>query len=288
MAAQQIFFKNTGNRIALSPELALGWAELKFLTDGQAQYHKDLIITEMKTYGVVRKLNEFTSFEVIQGNGAAITVRRGTAIDQYGNIMIQNTNENNLFTLTDGDPPQAVILSYDETYIERYSVNIEADGTVTMNAVVYTNDQDIGEGGFKSRVRGIAQFPSLISFPESTLNTGEYLVQTVISDGHLVLNVGDGVLQPEVGAAWAVVGTFTPGVIIDEEDKFPFRRGFGKIELDDASNYQGLTQESTEATIEQSVNYPGKIFLAVVTYAEGVLTIVDKRGLNTYTKSTYI
>ena len=269
-----------GNRIKLSQELALGWAELKFMTDGQSQYHKDLIIAEMNTYGVIRKLNEFTAFKVIQGNGAAVSIQAGAAIDQYGNIIMQTTQLNNKFTLVDGAGVFTVILSWEESHLEEFKVNVEADGTVTT-VVLAGPTHDLGDGGFKSRLRGIAQFPSLISFPESTLNTGEYLVQTVIHDGHLVLNVGDGVLQPESNVTWAVVGTFTPGVIVDTADKFPFKKGQARLQI-----LPGNFGLSTSQDL--SVVYPGYVFLATVSYDEATLVIVDRRSLNTYTKSTYI
>lgn len=270
------------NTIYLSPELALGWAELKFLFDGLNQSRKDVIVAEMEQHGVIQKDADFTSFEVIQGAGASLSIRAGDAIDQYGNV-ISNGQQNNLFTLLDGDAQKAVILTYDETYIERYPCNVESDGTVSINSFIDVSGTTFGfDGDFISRCRGAAQFPTVIKFPNSTVNTGEYLVQSVISGTQLVLNVAEGVLQPEANAEWAVVGTFTPGVVIPEEDKFPFRRGYGKFELVDAAEYQLSVQQ------ELDVNFPGVIFLAVISYNEGVLTIQDVRSLNKYAKSSYI
>ena len=269
------------NSINISPELALGWAETKFMTDANKQYHKDLIKAEMDQYGVVRKTTEFTAFEVIQGSGPALTVRGGTAIDQNGNVILQPSTLNNKFTLIEGAGVHTVILSFEETHLERFKVNIEAEGTLIMNAVVDVEGDDIGEGGFRSRVRGISQFPSLISFPLSTLNTGEYLVQTVVTDLHAVLNVGEGVLQPESNATWAVVGSFTPGVIIEDADKFPFKRGQAKLEL-------LIGDFGLSIAADLDVNFPNNIFLATVNFNEGVVSITDRRSLNTYKKSTFI
>ena len=288
------------SKLHLSPELALGYAELKFFQDALNDQHKDLIKAEMLTSGVIQKNSEytpeeyqqrtteeeddgidslFTSFKVIQGAGPAITVQAGSAIDSFGNIMIQGSDKNNLFVLEDEPGSKTVILTYEETYIEKGYASIQPDGVVTL-AASRTTDENLTYG-FEDRLRGKAQFPSIISFPNSTVNTGEYLVQTVISQTQLVLNVGEGVLQDDPDQEWAIVGTFTPGVIIPDEDKFPFRVGVPTITLSE-TNYGLSTNQDLD------VEFPGVIFLAIVRYNEGVLTILDKRGLNLYKKSPYI
>tara|TARA_R110000772_G_C13310332_1_gene440673 strand:- start:67773 stop:68633 length:861 start_codon:yes stop_codon:yes gene_type:complete len=279
------------SKLHLSPELALGYAELKFLTDSIEQNHKNLILADMKSYGVVQ-INAsgtgtgfesfdqapttddlFTAFKVVQGNGAAITVKAGTAIDQYGNVIVNPSDLNNLFTFTEGASSFTVTLEYEEDYTEDNTVNIQADGVVTFSAENITDS-------FNNRLRGINQFPSVIKFPNSTVNTGEYLVQAIVTDTQLILNVAEGVLQADTDQAWQIVGTFTPSAVIAESDKFPFREGQAKITLS-ATNFGLSTQQ------DLSVNFPGVIFLAVVTYNEGVLTIVDRRGSNLYKRSPY-
>ena len=279
------------SKLHLSPELALGYAELKFLTDSIEENHKNFILADMKTYGVVQMNASgtgvgfeavdqdpttddlFTAFKVIQGNGAAITVQAGNAIDQYGNVIINPSDLNNLFTLTESATAYTVILEYEEDYTEDELVNVQTDGVVTMVSEAVASS-------FNDRLRGINQFPSVIKFPNSTVNTGEYLVQAIVTDTQLILNVAEGVLQADTNQEWQIVGTFTPSAVIEESDKFPFREGQAKITLSPI-NYALSVDQDLEVTA------PGIIFLAVVTYNEGVLNIVDKRALNLYKKSPY-
>jgi hypothetical protein len=279
------------SKLHLSPELALGYPELKFLTDSIEENRKNFILADMKSYGVVQMNGSgtgsgfesqdtnpttddlFTAFKVVQGNGAAITVKAGTAIDQYGNVIINSSDQNNLFTLTESATAYTVILEYEEDYTEDELVNVQSDGVVTMVSESVASS-------FNDRLRGINQFPSVIKFPNSTVNTGEYLVQAIVTDTQLILNVAEGVLQADTNQEWQIVGTFTPSAVIPETSKFPFREGQAKITLS-STNYALSTNQ------DLSVNYPGIIFLAVVTYNEGVLSIVDKRLLNLYKKSPY-
>ena len=262
------------SKLKLSPELALGYSEQLFLTESIINEQRAAIIAEMTQHGVIRKTTAFNSLKVIQGAGSQITIQKGSAITSEGiPIIIENDLVNHII-LEEEYESYIVVLEYVESPIEKYVVDVQPDGVVSTVSSVDTRAFN--------KLRGISQFPSVISFPNSTVNTGEYLVQSVVNGNNLTLNVGEGVLNTDTDQEWAVVGTFTPGVVIPAADKFPFQYGGYVVRLVLASELQLL---STDTETGQN---PELIRLALVSYAGGSMTISDKRGVNQYTKSNFI
>lgn len=273
------------SKLKLSPELALGYSEQLFSAESMINEQRAAIIAEMTQHGVIRKTTAFESFKVIQGAGAQLTILKGTAITNEGIPIILEADLVNHIIMEDEPVSYVVVLGYVESPIEKYKVNVQADGVVTMSSELSntgftrTNQTiDFGEFGFENKLRGISQFPTVICFPNSTVNTGEYIVNSVNSNSVLTLNVGEGVLNIDTDQEWAIVGTFTPGVVIPAADKFPFQYGSHKISLI-------LT---TEISLLDTSDQPELIRLGTVSYTAGVMTISDKRGINKYTKSNFI
>lgn len=125
------------------------------------------------------------------------------------------------------------------------------------------------DGDLMEILRGQPNNPSRISFPNATLNVQTYDVVEVI-DAHNAVIAGD--FLSESNLTIAVVGTFTPGISIPSDSKYPFQ-------------YDSCI---LTAVLETVTNTPptlieGQEFLlARVRRTGSTITIQDKRGLNIY------
>lgn len=90
---------------------------------------------------------------------------------------------------------------------------------------------------FTKILRGMPNFPSRIKFSNSLFNTLEYDILEVIDDTHAIVahpaSSGTGVatFNIEENLQYSIVGTFTPGVAIPTESKYPFRYDSVDLEL---------------------------------------------------------
>jgi hypothetical protein len=251
-------------RLKLTSNLALGLAELLFF---QESFDIQPILAEfIETYGVVQRNAADEELKVIQGTGGNITILPGSAIDKDFNLIDVPQLENHL-DIPGDSVTRYVILKYAETTIEEGTVQVQSDGTLTVES-----GGNLALGQFTTKLRGIGAFPTKIRFPNSTLNVGEYFVRSVIDDQTLVLNVGEGVIVPESGLEWEIVGSFTPGSVIANEDKFPFVKDSYSIEL--------RTSSSLISRVE--------FLLADVVYDGTTVTITDRRSDHKFTINRYI
>lgn len=108
----------------------------------------------------------------------------------------------------------------------RYQYTNQEIGTVSISV----NGDLVGTGTeFTKVLRGQPNFPATIKLTDSLYNTLEYQVLEVIDDTHAVLanpatnTSGIAEFEPEDNLHYAIVGTFTPGVAVPTNDKYPFQ-----------------------------------------------------------------
>ena len=93
---------------------------------------------------------------------------------------------------------------------EEGTANISATGAIIGAGTSFTEIL---------RDNTISGTASKIKF-DSSLNTGEYTVQSIADDAHIVCS---GTLVEEAGVKYSVVGTHSSAVVVTEGDKYPFR-----------------------------------------------------------------
>lgn len=209
--------------LKLSPDLFLGLQELQYFKDSiKDEGYKKLFQKSVSRYGVVKTPTDtlFTSLKVIAGSSNKVTIKAGIAIDKNIQFIEVLSDLTDYFTIPSDSVPRYIVIKYNTTSIEDGTVAIAANGTVTGTGTLFTE-----------RIRGGAENPTKISFPNSSTNTGEYTVLAVQSDTHLTLNVAGSLLTVESGKQYATVGCFTPGIAIDTNNKYPFVRDSYTIEL---------------------------------------------------------
>jgi hypothetical protein len=144
------------------------------------------------------------------GTSGVLNIQGGYAIDSnYNVIFLRNQISSSFFgvTVPDDNIWYYVYIAYEGTNQEAGTVNIGSDGSITA---VTTPD-------FSNVLRGLPSNPVKIKFPNSVVNVDEYEVLNVVSDSEAQLNVSN--MTAETGAEYTVVGSFTPGVAINNDAK---------------------------------------------------------------------
>lgn len=125
---------------------------------------------------------------------------------------------------------------------------------------------------FTEVLRGQPNFPSVISFQKndgtSLVNDREYTVLEIDDDNNISLQ---GSFAAETNLIYRVVGTFTPGVIPQVEDKYIFQYDSVSIELQEVVG-------TTPPTLEQNVDF----LLAKVRRTGSIIEINDYRSDSLY------
>lgn len=209
-------------------------------------------------YGVVQNASgAFTNFQTQIGtNTNSIKVLAGYAIDSAVNLIT--------FPTTDNIPVPAdsnwywVKISFTYSANEQGTFSVDTAGNLTG---VNSN--------LTAVLRGIPNNPSKIKFPNATLNTGEYYVNTITNDSSATLS---GTFVNESNLTLSVVGSFTPDAVPLSGDKQIFQ-------YDSCS--MSLVLETVSNTPPTLIS--GKEFVIARVQNTGAgYNIQDKRSLNLF------
>lgn len=251
----------------------LGKVELEmfklFLDKGGWRQH---FIQTMLSPGIIKNKYTDPSFqngkvEVEDLVNFKVRVQQLKAIDKDGEFLY--LNEIKKLTLPAQDIWYWIKCSYLSTTIEKGTFSVDTQGNLTGLLSELTKI-----------LRGYPNFQQRIKFANATLNTGEYDIIEVLSDTSATLQGSN--FQAETDLQLIVVGTFTPGVVIADVDKYPF-------------NYDSCMIEFVQETV---TNFPpskvtGKEFYLArvqgrieggITY---VIEIQDKRTENLLDNDIY-
>jgi len=232
---------------------------LKFIvSDG----YKLLFKNGISVYGFVRTVEDtsFDNMRIIQGSSPELlTVKRGYAIDTNVDMISVNEDRVDHITIPTDSISRLIVVSYAETNVEVGKVSIGVDGSLT------------GLGtSFLEVLRGTPNHPIKIKFPNSAMNTQEYLVSQVASDTSAFLLGAS--FTAESDQDYSVVGTFTSGIVVPPSSKFIY----------DYSDALFTIQSVGYVPIE------GLEFIVAEVISDGVVTtIIDRRSQNLFNLGNY-
>jgi len=250
-----------------SPDLFLEVQELgrfrNFLdTDG---FRKN-ILENTVNFGLVKNYSTpaFTNARVERdtdvSGGKTLKVSEIKAINNEGSF-IYSPGINNLPLLSDGN-------WYWVKISHRYTS--QEVGTVSLSI----NGDLVGVGTkFLEVLRGMPNFPARIKFLNATFNTLEYDILEVIDDTRAIIahpaSSGTGVATfgVESDLEFAIVGTFTPGIAVPNDNKYPLQYDSVLCEL------VAETISNTKPTFVQDKEF----YLARVKVSGTDVVIQDKR-----------
>lgn len=219
------------------------------------------------SYGLIKKNNDlpFLNGKVERDLDTSvgqrtIKIRALQAIDNSGKFL--SSPEINSVPIPADDKWYWIKIAHNYNSTEIGKVTLAINGDLTGVGTKFTEV-----------LRGMPNFPARIRFNNSQYNTLEYDVLEVIDDEHAIIvhpaSSGAGVATFEIESelTYAVVGTFTPGVAIPNEDKYPFQY--------DSISYEVVEEivDNQRPTFEQDKEF----YLARLKIFDGDIVIQDKR-----------
>lgn len=261
------------SEVKFSPDLFIGKVELErfklFLDKNGWRQH---FIQKMLSPGVIQNKYVDPSFqngkvEVEDLVNFKVRIQQLKAIDKEGELI--SLNEIKKITIPLQDTWYWVKCSYLSTSIEKGTFSVDTQGNLTGSLSELTKI-----------LRGYPNFQQRIKFANATLNTDEYDIIEVTSDTSASLQ-GSG-FQAETDLQLQVVGTFTPGAVVPDANKFPFKYDSCTIEL---------VQESITNTAPSKITGKEFYLARIQGRIEGgstyVIEIQDKRTENLLDNDVY-
>lgn len=209
--------------LKISSNIFLGSAELEYFKKSlQEEGYKALVKQVITSYGVVRNPLEegFTSLKPIMSGSGQVTIKSGVAIDTNLNIIKVGNDQIDALTVPSDGIKRFVTIKYRKTILEEGTVNVQADGTITGTGTKFTETLR-GQGNFPAKV--IFYTPNNSTADITSVEGTEYEIQAVQNDTLASINAAQGTIQTGTNLKYVVVGSFTPGIAVPKEDKFPFQ-----------------------------------------------------------------
>ncbi len=237
---------------------------LRFLDNDGFRKH---IVQGSVGYGFVYNENldeDFINARANLGtNPQTVKLNPVVSVDKDGQFAFRELQDNISIPSADGRW-WWLRIRHDYNSEEEGLVSISADGTLTGVGTRFTEV-----------LRGQRNFQSKIKFRDGSVNDREYAVVDVIDDENVVLA---GQFIAESNIRYSVVGTFTEGQPVSEQQKFPFQYDFSLLEWQEELTFE-----------EPPTSTPDREFwIARVSIQSGQTVIQDKRSLNIWrTKASY-
>ena len=220
--------------------------------------YKRLFKSIVTQFGIVKNTNN-TNFKVVKTSNGVVTVNAGLAFDSNLDAIVMNNNTT--LNVSNTNIKRWIILSRSVSNYETGTVSITSDGTLTGVGTEFTKI-----------LRGQPNFPTKLTFNSSN-NTDDYEVVSVISNTSAILS---GSFIAESNKQFSIVGTFTPGFIVNDNNKHIYEYDSYELTIVDSASKPSVTDN--------------QFIIACVYYTNGVMYVTDERVYctfnNTYTQLT--
>lgn len=244
------------DNVKISRELQLEEAELRRLQSFLSDAQREQRIRAAYQFGLLHLATDTANnnFRIQAGtNPSTLKLTQFSyAVDKLGNVIKLEQFDN--LEIPQVDKYYWLGVRHKYSPLEPGKCAIDNNGNVT------------GVGtSFTQTLRGLPNYPSVITFPDSLLNTGEYEVMEVLSNTDIIIA---GAYQPEVEVQFAVVGTFTPGIPIPQDNKVIFQYDSGELIF---------FEEPSSGNPPNNAAGVEFLLARIKKDAAGVVTIEDKR-----------
>lgn len=268
------------SKIKFSNDLFIGNIELtrlqQFLSEDG---FRKLLGLQVESYGILRDKTELVggalvsdNFKIIEGTtaGSVKLAQDSYAIDSDMNLILQKAFNN--LAITAGSW-YYLMVSYAETTLEEGYVSVNSQGQLTGDA----------NTKFLTTLRGMPDFPSKIRFTDDINGigfAGEYEVLSVLDDANAILQ-GDFSALTYTNVRYELIGTFTPGYVVQSDNKGPLKYDSCSLSLvagDDPLGDKPDRNSEPEAIYFPAVPTEDKYFYVAAAYnSAGNVEIVDLR-----------
>lgn len=221
--------------VKFSPDLFLEVAELnRFKQSLDDNGFRKNILDNTTSFGLIKNSNDlaFSNGRVERDLDTAlgqrtIKIRELAGIDSNGNFI--HLPETNGIPLPADGNWYWVKVAYAISNLEKGNFSISGNGDLSDTS---------GDAELTKILRGMPNFPSRISFPNSVNNTQEYDVLEVIDDANATIQhpatnaYGISQFIPEDNLQLRIVGTFTQGIAVPSGSKYPFQYDGATVTLE--------------------------------------------------------
>lgn len=222
------------------PNLFLEVTELNRFKDSlDSEGFRKQLLEQTESYGLVKNQKTDATFlngkveqdvDNIDGD-KTIKIRELFGVNQLGLFIYQP--EVTQIVVPSDENWYWVRVSHQYTTKEKGTFSIDVDGNLVGSV----------DAELLTIFRGMPNFPTRITFLNSAENTLEYDVLEVTDNQNAVLQHpsltigGDSDFVAETDLEIAIVGTFTPGVVIPSPDKYPFQYDSCYLQLVEETSY---------------------------------------------------
>lgn len=261
------------SKVKINSDLFLGDIELNKVIDFIKKYGFDEFINNKSVkYGIVknRKLDPNFNYFKLQQSGTVsgnitFTLQGGYAVckDSDLNIrVLKNSNQNQIPFPQDGNW-YWIFIQPAYKKIENGTLSVDNSGNLIGNGTEFTKILR-GQPDFPSKVKLYKLDADNINYSPSSLNQVELTINSVVDDTHATVTTQT---VSETNLYYSSVGTFTPGVVVNSNDKEIFQ-------YDDC--LISIVQE-TSVGVKPSYTQDQQFAIYRVKYESGNLVIQDFR-----------
>lgn len=209
------------------------------------------------------------SFKVKSQSKMDIQIENPSYIFAYpNNLIVWNSSEHITIPEMYRDSVVWVKVSYYQHSVEEGSLQISEDGSVVGTGTKFTE-----------KLRGEPNFPSKITLYAKNAD-GQlekkmtYDVLSVNSDTSIQIDSYGGIDDTSITYYYAVAGTFEEGMLVSEEEQYPFKYDGCQLEF-----VQEYTEETAPDEIVMQTSNTEFYIARLVINSEGNVEVQDKRGM---------
>ncbi len=252
------------SKLKFSTDLLLETIELTRLQSFLDDSSKTAIVQNTDQFGLFHNFKQDATFDngrVYQdsndaSNNICVKIMPLLALDGGGNFLYKGEETKKLIVPNDNSW-YWIKISYQQSVKEVGTYSIDVAGNFICTS---------GNGDFTNKLRGYPNFPTKIRFLNSSSNSNDYEVLTVVDDNHALLASNSFLAESDL--TYGIYGTFTPDHSPLPENEFPFRFDDAKIDI---------IAETNGVNVSPSYSRDYEFYLARVKINSGLLTIEDKR-----------
>jgi hypothetical protein len=252
------------SKINIVPDLSLGSLELKRFQSFAIDEQKIFLSKLCKNFGFIKNIENNGGIVAQPFNVSlpyqTISLSELFAIDSDFNFI----KTDKTYSLQIYPGTFWLRVSYIQKVIEKGLITVASNGEITGFDTEFLNI-----------LKAYSDLPTKIVFTNSVYNTQEYSVLHVIDNNNAVLQ---GNFTNETNLEFAIVGEFTPGINIINENKYPFRFDSCLIEVIQETDFNTRPQyeENKYFYIARIVN-PGNSNLIIQDKKNEYFSLIDDK-----------
>lgn len=237
---------------------------------------RPIILNMTGTFGILQEISDTLKVSAGTATGSVRFVEGGQALDSDGSLITQIPKDN--IDVTDDSLWYWLKISHEYSPLEVGTVSVNPAGEVTGIGTKFSEVLRPSTTGHPTSIKFYKDDGS------TPTNTSEYQIENIIDDTSIIVS---GSLSTETTLRYSVIGSFTYGQSILQNNKEPYQYDSAKIEL--------IAESVVDTPPAAGFVVDKQFYLARIQRVGAAVTIQDKRSdywgttsPNVYTKQETI